>query len=73
MLCYSEECYIMARCAFMSFGKKGQVIIKFKEKNRGETSNGKKNRIRYCKKTGKKAMRMSYQKTKKKVLENAKT
>ena len=32
LLCYSEECYIMARCAFMSFGKKGQVIINLKKK-----------------------------------------
>ena len=31
-LCYSEECYIMARCAFMSFDKKGQVIINLKKK-----------------------------------------
>ena len=57
MLCYSEECYIMARCAFMSFDKKGQVIINLK-KNRGETSM-EKNRIRSVK-TGK-SMRMSYQ------------
>ena len=34
MLCYSEECYIMARCAFMSFDKKGQVIINLKKKHR---------------------------------------
>ena len=31
-VCYSEKCYIMARCAFMSFGKKGQVIINLKKK-----------------------------------------
>ena len=57
MLCYSEECYIMARCAFMSFRQKGSSYNKFK-KNRGETSM-EKNRIRSVK-TGK-SMRMSYQ------------
>ena len=32
LLCYSEECYIMARCAFLSFDRKDHVIINFKKK-----------------------------------------
>ena len=31
-LCYSEECYIMARCAFMSTDKEDHVIINLKKK-----------------------------------------